>query len=153
MYIIIVLFIILGIASWFDLKEHRIPNELVMIGIVSGIACSYSLSEVFGKALSLLVLFAIGAFRLMGAGDIKLWMVISCYTGLGKSCIIICLAAIYLIFYGFLRNRQEFGLILKHLLFSFRQMRKPILIEQEAYPFAPFMLAGAITFYLWRYFL
>ena len=84
----------------------------------------------------------------MGMGDLKLWMMITIFTGLRTSCFIMVFAAIFLCIYAFFKNRDEAMLIFKHIQTSFLTGKKPILMEQSGYAFSPFMLAATVFFYL-----
>ena len=86
----------------------------------------------------------------MGMGDLKLWMVISCYTGFADSFIIIAVAAALLMVYASFKNRKESVLILNHIKFSILLKERPKIIEQTAYSFAPFIFLAAGLYMLWR---
>ena len=96
----LILFIILLISSYYDIREKRIPNELIVIGLVVGFLLQKSLFDVFLQICVLILLFFIGMLKIMGMGDLKLWMVISCYTGFADSFIIIAVAAALLMVYA-----------------------------------------------------
>ena len=70
---------LLGIAAYIDLLEHRIPNQLVLTGLVVAIALAASTAGSDGVMSSLAGVATGGALLLpyyvlggMGAGDIKL---------------------------------------------------------------------------------
>lgn len=146
----LILFIILLISSYYDIREKRIPNELIVIGLVVGFLLQKSLFDVFLQICVLILLFFIGMLKIMGMGDLKLWMVISCYTGSADSFIIIAVAAALLMVYAWFKNRKESVLILNHIKFSILLKERPKNIEQTAYSFAPFILLAAGLYMLWR---
>lgn len=84
------LLVILLIATWTDLQSRRIPNRLILIGLVFGLAmCSFEVVKgltVGGSRLAACLLAA-GAHWLpyyygkMGAGDVKLAGVIGLLLG------------------------------------------------------------------------
>lgn len=90
-----------------------------MIGLVSMDPSTESLFDVFLQICVLILLFFIGMLKIMGMGDLKLWMVISCYTGFADSFIIIAVAAALLMVYAWFKNRKESVLILNHIKFPF----------------------------------
>lgn len=143
----IVLVLLLFICSIYDLKERRIPNDILGVGILFGFLSSGSLIEILWKIVALLFLFFFGMLRIMGMGDLKLWMFLSTYVGFMDSFVIMVAAAILLILYGWLKNKKETTLIFRHLLISFKTKRKPQVIEQTSYAFAPFILTATL-FYL-----
>lgn len=140
--------IILLVATIWDLEYRRIPNELTAVGVFLGLFWDWSLYGFFCKLLSLFLIFCIGYFRLMGMGDLKLWMMITSFVGLENSIIILGFAALYLCAYAFLKNTQEARMILKHLFYSFQTRQIPLVVEQKGYPFAPFLFLSAIGYFL-----
>lgn len=145
----LILFIILLVSSYYDIREKRIPNELIVIGLVVGFLFQKSLFDVFLQICVLILLFFIGMLKIMGMGDLKLWMVISCYTGFADSFIIIAVAAALLMVYAWFKNRKESVLILNHIKFSILLKERPKIIEQTAYSFAPFILLAVGLYMLW----
>lgn len=140
--------IILLIATIWDVECRRIPNPLMVIGIVIGLFSDWSLYAFFCKILSLFLIFCIGYFRIMGMGDLKLWMVITSFVGLESSIIILGFAAFYLCIYAFLKNTKEARLILKHLYYAFQTRQIPLTVEQTGYPFAPFLFLSSVGYFL-----
>lgn len=88
---------ILAIASYFDVREHRIPNRLVITGIVMGLCLTLQeaeegenlavLHEMIAFAGRFLVVtaafFMLFVCRMIGAGDIKTAALIFGYLGFG----------------------------------------------------------------------
>ena len=109
---------------------------------------SQSFIELFLKTIAFIFLYFFGMLRLMGLGDLKLWIVISSFVGFKDSCWIMVVAAILLILYGWIRNRTETEIIFRHLLISLESHNRPELIDQTAYAFAPFVLAAAVLYLL-----
>lgn len=78
--------LLLFLSAFSDLKTDRIPNGFILLGIALGILCGIlsgrDLSavpvSVFLAFLLLYPLFQIGA---MGAGDVKLFIMIGCFCG------------------------------------------------------------------------
>src|SRR5512133_3237123 len=76
-------------ACWFDVRSHRIPNGLVVVGMATGVACNALvasgigfvsalhpgglgvLGAVAGALTGLALLFPLYLMRGMGAGDVK----------------------------------------------------------------------------------
>lgn len=94
-----VLFFILAAGSYFDVREHRIPNWLVLIGVAAGLFLSGLAAGIEGGnqavlcgAMSFLgrffaviaAFFLLFLFRMMGAGDIKIIALICGYLGYGS---------------------------------------------------------------------
>jgi prepilin peptidase CpaA len=85
-FISIVLLGLLGIAVVSDLRRHRIPNLLVLLGLFLGFASQAYASGVEGlgnAALAMLIgftvflpLYALGG---MAAGDVKLMAMVGCF--------------------------------------------------------------------------
>lgn len=82
------LLLVLFAAIWFDVRERRIPNRLVVLGmavatamgVVSG-GLSGLMTALLGLGAGLLPLLPFFVFRLVGAGDVKLMAVVGAFTG------------------------------------------------------------------------
>lgn len=75
-------------AAWEDFRSGRIPNQLIVGGLLAGLLCQVVQYKVAGIVLflggSLLPLFLLGLlfyFRMLGAGDIKLFCVVGGFLG------------------------------------------------------------------------
>ena len=80
--------IMLSIALYFDLSYQRIPNKLCLITLLLGLIINITLSSLVGLgqalsgiALALVILLPAYAFRLLGAGDVKLMIAIGALSG------------------------------------------------------------------------
>ncbi|MDI3542706.1 MAG: leader peptidase (prepilin peptidase) / N-methyltransferase [Candidatus Atribacteria bacterium] len=133
----IALLIVLFFISWIDLREKRIPNELVFVIVVLGV-----ISLLLGQPLSPAILGGAIYFSLlfliyilfpggMGLGDVKLAGALGFLLGWEKT-----LLAFLLSFLG----GALIGVLL--IALSFKKRRDPI-------PFAPFMAGGAIIAFFW----
>lgn len=76
------------ISAFFDIRFRRIPNWLVLSGILLGLALNVFLfgstgakSALLGGGLAMLVYFPLFIVRGMGAGDVKLMMAIGILVG------------------------------------------------------------------------
>ncbi|MEY8356535.1 prepilin peptidase [Lachnospiraceae bacterium 54-53] len=91
--------LILGAGAYYDVREHRIPNWWVMLGIITGILTGILESEGFGGgavfwevsfrfflrfAVVTALFFIFFVCRMIGAGDIKLAALICGYLGLSN---------------------------------------------------------------------
>jgi len=85
------LLILLLLAAWHDVRSYRIPNLLVLSGIVIGILLNTFLPQVMGGigflsafmglGAGLLVLMPLYLLRAMGAGDVKLMAMVGAFVG------------------------------------------------------------------------
>lgn len=111
----VALLAILAAAVFYDVRQERVPNGLILAGMVltAGQAVILGrLSEwLFGMGIPILLLFPLFWIRGLGAGDIKLLSVIGSFSGWKVSCSII-LAAFFAGFvlsvYKILRYHQFF---------------------------------------------
>jgi len=128
----ILLGILVAIAAVFDIRYRRIPNWLVLAGLVVGIAWNVYSSGLSGLAhaseglgLGFILYFPLYLLRARGAGDVKLLAAVGAITGPGNCFWIFLLTAvlggliavILLLFRG--RVRQTFfnvGWIVRDLL-------------------------------------
>lgn len=79
---------VLILAVIADLWKRKIPNPLIVGGLLTGAACQWSQNGPLGLAvfvpgalLPLIVLGSLHYFRMLGAGDIKLFMVAGGFLG------------------------------------------------------------------------
>ncbi|WP_434352184.1 A24 family peptidase [Trichococcus flocculiformis] len=84
----VILLMIIGISSYFDLKERKIPNKITFVGILIGILINSYLGggtgllrAVLGMFLGLAIFFIPFAMGGMGAGDVKLMGAIGALMG------------------------------------------------------------------------
>lgn len=74
------LFLFLAVAVITDLKSNRIPNWLLLIGLVVGLLTTEHLIEsILGSFLIILIFFPLFRLGVLGAGDIKCMAMISLY--------------------------------------------------------------------------
>lgn len=97
----IVLFAVTGAAVLWDIRTGKIPNFLIAAGV--GLACWFQLREagmpgfwrfLGGSTLPLLLMAALFYFRMLGAGDIKLFCVIGGFMGIRR--LLVCMAVSFL---------------------------------------------------------
>lgn len=82
------LFIYISVAAFFDKKEFRIPNWLSIVGVLNGL-CYHLIIEglhglpnyLGGMIIPLFCLGILFRFRMLGAGDIKLFAVVGSFLG------------------------------------------------------------------------
>lgn len=93
--------ILLLLAVWYDWKFYRIPNRLILAGWVVSILYQgiYYKGEgienwLCGIGISFLLLFPFSLVRMIGAGDVKLAMVIGGFFGPTLTIKILCIAFI-----------------------------------------------------------
>jgi prepilin peptidase CpaA len=83
-----ILFCILLVALFYDVTSNRIPNLLILVGLILGFGFQHSLSGLHGVAIGSLGL-AVGFSTLLpmyvlggtGAGDVKLMSVVGLFLG------------------------------------------------------------------------
>src|SRR5258708_8116772 len=88
-------------AAVYDLRWRRIPNWLVLAGMISGIGLNSFLLEreglvlaLEGLGLAMLVYFPMYLLRAMGAGDVKLMMAVGAMVGWRAWFVVFVLSAI-----------------------------------------------------------
>lgn len=90
------------LAAIFDLRKEKIPNELIVIGLVLG--CIFQIRQMgavgvllFSGGAGIPVVLGAGIyyFRMIGAGDIKLWAVVGGFLGPQKA--VCCMAASFVV--------------------------------------------------------
>lgn len=85
---LLILFLMTSIATYTDLKENKIKNKHLLIFIIIGVILSILSNGILGIRDSLLgiivpflLLFIFFVFRMLGAGDIKLFCAIGSIMG------------------------------------------------------------------------
>ena len=152
---IVYLFSFLLLIASSDLREHRVPNVMVLALLIGGLLFSMadgglqSLSSSLQGATVGLVLLPMYLFRAMGAGDVKL--LVACGTFLGPWGILQCIVVAFVlgaVFVSIIWSSKQ----LKHLARA--QHLEPAdstttriseeSLMQEKVPFAPAIALAAI---------
>jgi prepilin peptidase CpaA len=89
------------LAAGFDIRFRRIPNWLVLTGILLGLVLNTflfgsagALAAFLGGGLAMLVYFPVFALRGIGAGDVKLMMAVGFIVGPANWLIIFCITIV-----------------------------------------------------------
>jgi len=98
----ILLGILVAVAAVFDIRSRRIPNWLVLAGIIAGLTWNVSSSPGWsglgraaaGLGLGFILYFPLYLLRARGAGDVKLLAAVGAITGPGNCFWIFFLTAI-----------------------------------------------------------
>ncbi len=84
----LVLFGLLCVAVWCDQRTRRIPNQLVVVGLICAVCLNtYAFGidglkqSLFGALVGLAILIPFFAMRLLGAGDVKLMAAVGAFLG------------------------------------------------------------------------
>jgi prepilin peptidase CpaA len=87
-YYLIPLFLVLGVAMYFDLRYHKLPNWLTMGGLATGFLYHLIASGLDGLLYSVIGMLVGGGifmvlylFKAIGAGDVKLFASIGAIVG------------------------------------------------------------------------
>ncbi|HET7061144.1 MAG TPA: prepilin peptidase [Nitrosospira sp.] len=89
-----ILLLLLLVAALHDVRTRRIPNVLVLTGVIAGLSFNSLLpkgmgglgafASLAGVAAGLLLLLPLYLFRAMGAGDVKLMSMIGAFLGVAE---------------------------------------------------------------------
>jgi prepilin peptidase CpaA len=84
----VILLLTVGVAAIYDLRYRRIPNWVVLIGLLLGIGVNTFLFQwaglqrsLIGAAVGFLIYFPLYLLRGMGAGDVKLMAAVGAIVG------------------------------------------------------------------------
>jgi prepilin peptidase CpaA len=84
----ILLLLLVVVASFFDIRKHRIPNWLSLAGVILAVALNTFLFETVGLwyslkglGLAFAIYFVLYLLRGMGAGDVKLMAAVGAAVG------------------------------------------------------------------------
>jgi prepilin peptidase CpaA len=93
---------VVGIALLWDLKRGKIPNGLILAGLILAGICSFEedgieggVSFLTGSLAPILLLSILFFFRMLGAGDIKLFCVIGGFMGVKD--LLVCMTLSFLV--------------------------------------------------------
>ena len=156
-----VLFVFLMVAVFFDVKEFRIPNWLILIGVATGIAANFffegtgingALIAIGGMGLGLLVFLFFYLIKIMGAGAAKLMALVGAFLGYHEEIdvtpfILIC-GGILALLYAFCLNeikqikRNVFNIL--EDITKFKVSRKESQLSKFPYSIA---IAGGVLIY------
>ena len=147
-------FVLLGllcVATVFDLRTKRIPNPLILTGMVLGFLRMPSIRAGVMAVLFLILLFLVSMLHLIGHGDTKLWMVVSLFLGAWNICLVMLLALGLFLLFGFVKFRKKALHAYRSSFLFLRLQRRDGSYTGTAIPFAPFLLAGYLLFLLLAY--
>ncbi len=149
-------FIIIICAAVFDKLYKKIPNALILAGIIGGILFNFiiypiTLKEHIIRVVFLLIIFIFGMLRWLGGGDIKLWMTLDILIGAVFSSMSVAIASVLLIISALLLNFKENApavFISVNQIMMDRKLDTEIKTE-KGYPLALFMAfpVGIICIY------
>jgi prepilin peptidase CpaA len=84
----VILLLIVCLAAFYDLRYRRIPNWVVLMGLLLGLGANTFLSRwaglersLLGAGLAFLIYFPLYLLRGMGAGDVKLMAAVGAIVG------------------------------------------------------------------------
>lgn len=132
------LFAILLVASWFDIKSRIVPNQLVLVGLIAGILINAWVNTpgrfsfcFYGFLIGFGIMVVPYALNWLGAGDVKLFAVVGLFLGPEK----IIDAAILTAFCG--------GLLALYYLIKMKTIKVPKdpLMPSIKQPGLPYVLA------------
>ena len=156
-----------AVASIFDLREDRIPNALIIIGGLGGPLLGWIISGLAGVVYALIsgiivfaILFPVYLIRGIGAGDVKLMVVLAMYMNMPKGICFMIVSFVLAAAFSLIRLVMK-----KQLFLRLNRMKGYILDcvqEGRVLPYrsfecddsyirlAPFMLMSLILMFLWE---
>jgi prepilin peptidase CpaA len=155
----------ISVAALLDIKERRIPNWVILVGLISGVVLggfqgpTQLLISVVGFVAGILALLVPFAFGWVGAGDVKLFAAVGALLGYSRlprvlfySCLVAGIIALLALALGYVRQ-VSFKNFSTNCKFMFLTMRiglpKSIPLESSAYsvPWGVAIGAGTIMAY------
>lgn len=131
-----------------DLSRQKVSNGNILIGMAAGFLFGTgSGREALFRLAGIVVLFFFGMLNLMSMGDLKVWMVITSFTGFFGSAAIIFSGCILLLLYAWLDVPYETRSAMRGLYLTWKAPCAFPLAD-TGYPFVPFLLAGTAGYRL-----
>ncbi len=141
-------------AAITDLISRKIPNWLILIGLIGGIGINIyehlTIKEALFRLAIIVVILLLGTLRMLGMGDIKLWIVLTILIGGMYSSMIICIASILLVLFAIAKDGKK-ALVTAFVSASDVIINKKINkeikeISNKGYPLAVFMVFPTAVF-------
>lgn len=135
---------VLQICAVTDALSYRIPNALTFPSMLIGLALSFATNPGEGLfRLSLgLVLFYLGRLRIMGMGDLKLWLAVLFLRGGYESSLMMVIAALFMFVICLLTDTDGALSLIKRLLSPLFKNAPETQNPSTVYPFGVFMAAA-----------
>ncbi len=107
---IMTIIFILASAVW-DYFFRKIPNLLILIGIICGVILNIyyhiPVREWIIRGIFLIIIFFFGMKRLIGGGDIKMWMALTIMIGAIYSSFSLAIGSVLLIIFALIKHSKE----------------------------------------------
>lgn len=98
----LLLIFILAFATYQDIRTNKVSNYLILVGIIVGLGMQFYLNYFWGVlvgiiscVIPMIILYPLFVMGALGAGDLKLFMVIGCFFSLSET--VICVFLSFLI--------------------------------------------------------
>ena len=155
-------------AAWSDLRRRRIPNAVVLPGLAAAMFSSFHeygwsvglLPSIYGAGVALLLTLPMYALRALGAGDVKLMMLVGAGAGttglLQVAAIAIVLAALIGLAMSAVTGKLRlFGANLQigALAMIARDFKAASSVSEQTAYRVPFALAVALAAAIWLFYL
>jgi prepilin peptidase CpaA len=118
-------------AAIYDMRYRRIPNWLILIGLLAGFSMATVFSRtdglktaLLGAALAFAIYLPLFALRAMGAGDLKLMVAIGAFTGPFNWIVVFMITSILggVLALALLLYRGQLGRTLGNVIFILREL-------------------------------
>ena len=148
----IITIIILIISAYTDLRYRKVLNIITFPSIVLGLVLFKFpfTGESLYRLLWMMIFFALGYFRMMGLGDLKLIMAVTALRGIEESSGMLLAGISLLLMYCFLKDRKNTVSMLKDTYSTIFYHTPVIKRSNKEYPLAAFLFLGYIITILAR---
>ena len=135
---------ILPVCAVTDAISYRSPNALTFPAMLLGLCASLATAptEAVFRLFLAVVLFYLGRLRIMGMGDLKLWMAVLFLRGGYESSLMMLFAVAFMFLYCLMTDGNSAFSFLKHIASLFTGKAYVKKGPSKEYPFAVFMAAG-----------
>lgn len=143
---------ILVISAYTDLRYRKVLNIITFPSMALGLfLCRFPFTgESLYRLLWMLIFFALGYFRMMGLGDLKLIMAVTALRGIEESSGMLLAGILLMLVYCFFTDQKNTLLMLKDTYSTIFYHTPIIKRSNKEYPLAAFLFLGYVATILAR---
>ena len=143
----IIMYVLLIISTYTDLKSQKVLNVLTLPTIVFGMVLPFY-NDIIARVIFLIILFLLSFLPAFGGGDIKLLMGVLSLRGVNFFINSFFLSLLYILIYIFIKEKKYALFLFKKIPLDLMHIKKGnfnAIGNQRKIAYAPFLLIGAMS--------